>query len=292
MQIGKRHFNWGSRTYVMGVVNVTPDSFSGDGLMTESGNDAYVRKAVSQALRMEVNGADVIDVGGESTRPPAAYAGAKPVYEAEEIRRVIPVLNALRGTVSVPISIDTRKAAVARAAVDAGADAINDVSMLADPDMAGTASDLGVPLVIGHTRAKAAYDDVIREVISDLRTAIERAQMAGVAKDSLMVDPGIGFGKKPSHSLEILRRLDELQVLNLPLLVGPSRKSFIGQVLGLPVEERLEGTAAAIALATARGADVVRVHDLPEMARVARMADAIVRHPVRSEPTDANIQNG
>ncbi len=277
MQIGNKKFTWGSRTYVMGVVNVTQDSFSGDGLLTSSNAGESVAKAVEQALRMEADGADVIDVGGESTRPPAAYAGAKPVVESEELRRVIPVIEAMRKVLSAPISIDTRKAAVARAAVEAGAGMINDVSMLADPEMASTAAELAAPLAIGHTRAKAAYDDVMHEVVSDLRGAVARALRAGVSQSNLIVDPGIGFGKKPGHSLDALRRLDELAELGLPILIGTSRKSFIGHVLSLPVEQRLEGTAATVALSVAHGADVIRVHDVPEMTRVARMADAVLR---------------
>ena len=277
MQIGKRRFEWSARTYVMGVLNVTPDSFSGDGLLSSGIDPGWVERAADQALWIEAAGADIIDVGGESTRPPSRYQGAKPVDEAEELRRIIPVIESLHANLSIPISIDTRKSNVARAAVDAGAAMINDVSMLADPNMANTAADLGVPLAIGHTRFRANYKDPTVEVIADLRVAVESALESGVSQDNLIIDPGIGFGKKARHSLDILNRLAEFHVLQLPVLVGTSRKSFIGEVLDLPVEERLEGTAATVALNISHKADIVRVHDVPEMVRVARMADAVVR---------------
>ena len=281
MQIGKRHFEWGDRTYVMGVLNVTPDSFSGDGLLSSGAAGGWVERCVDQALRMEAAGADLIDVGGESTRPPSRYEGAKPVDEAEELRRIIPVIDALQSKLSVPISIDTRKANVARAAVEAGAAMINDVSMLSDPNMAKSAAELEVPMAIGHIRSRAIYKDVTSEVIADLRFAVGQATNAGIPRDNLFIDPGIGFGKKARHSLEVLNRLRELRVLRLPMIVGTSRKSFIGEVLDLPVEERLEGTAATVALTIAHMADIVRVHDVPEMVRVARMADAVVRRSER-----------
>ena len=222
-----------------------------------------------------------IDVGGESTRPPSRYEGAKPVDEAEELRRIIPVIDALQSKLSVPISIDTRKANVARAAVEAGAAMINDVSMLSDPNMAKSAAELEVPMAIGHIRSRAIYKDVTSEVIADLRFAVGQATNAGIPRDNLFIDPGIGFGKKARHSLEVLNRLGDLRVLRLPVIVGTSRKSFIGEVLDLPVEERLEGTAATVALTIAHMADIVRVHDVPEMVRVARMADAVVRRSER-----------
>ena len=279
MQIGNRNFKWGSRTYVMGVLNVTPDSFSGDGVLAPGDGAGWVERCVEQALDMEAAGADIIDVGGESTRPPAHYKGAKPVDEPEELSRVMPVLEALLPKLTVPISIDTRKSGVARAAIAAGAAMINDVSMLADPDMANTAAELEVPLVIGHIRPKAQYDDPTAEVIADLQAAVGRAVEAGVSRDKLLVDPGIGFGKKAPHSLDVMNRLMQLRTLDLPLVIGTSRKSFIGEVLDLPVDDRLEGTAATVALSVAYGADVVRVHDVPQMVRVARMADAVVRRP-------------
>lgn len=279
MKIGAAEFSWGKRTYVMGVVNVTPDSFSGDGTLRDAGtSDQWIQAAVEQALRMEDDGADVIDVGGESTRPPSMYAGAVPVNAGEECGRVLPVIEALRNRLGAPISIDTRKAKVARAAVNAGAAMINDVSMLGDPEMAATAASAGVPVVISHIRPKAIYSNPVLEVATDLEDAIKRAAAAGVSRELIIADPGIGFGKTALHSLAVLRGLSDIkQRLHCPLLVGTSRKSFIGAVLGLPARERLEGTAATMALAVAAGADMVRVHDVKEMARVVRMADAVVR---------------
>ena len=275
MLIGDRNFNFGERTFVMGVVNVTPDSFSGDGAMSD---DDWTKRAVEQALRMEDEGADVIDVGGESTRPPAHYKGAEPVDAEAECRRVLPVIEALRGRLSAPLSIDTRKAEVAKAAATAGAALLNDVSMLGDPEMAGVAASTGLPIVISHIRPKAVYDDPVTDVAHDLSEAIDKAEAAGVDREMIIADPGIGFGKKAEHSLAVLRGLRDIKSrLNLPLLVGTSRKSFIGAVLDLPVEDRLEGTAATVAMSIANGADIVRVHDVKEMARVARMTDAIVR---------------
>ncbi|MDA1296720.1 MAG: dihydropteroate synthase [Chloroflexi bacterium] len=279
MKIGATEFSWGKRTYVMGVVNVTPDSFSGDGTLRDAGSsDRWVQAAVEQALRMEDDGADVIDVGGESTRPPSMYTGAVPVNADEECGRVLPVIEALRNRLGAPISIDTRKAEVARAAVNAGAAMINDVSMLGDPEMAATAASAGVPVVISHIRPKAIYSNPVLDVATDLEDAIKRAAAAGVSRELIIADPGIGFGKTALHSLAVLRGLSDIkQRLHCPLLVGTSRKSFIGAVLGLPARERLEGTAATMALAVAAGADMVRVHDVKEMARVVRMADAVVR---------------
>ena len=272
MRIGGREFAWGKRTYIMAVLNVTPDSFSGDGI----GSD--VEAAVDQALRFEDEGADIVDIGGESTRPPSVYVGAEPVSQEEELRRVLPVIERLSGRLSVPMSIDTRKAGVAAAAVEAGAAMVNDVSMLThDRELAGTVGRLGVPLVISHTRVRAVYADVVGEVMADMGAAMKEAGEAGVERESIIVDPGIGFGKTAEQSLEVLRRLGELTALGRPVLVGTSRKSSIGTVLDLPADDRLEGTAATVALSIAHGADVVRVHDVREMARVARMSDAIVR---------------
>jgi dihydropteroate synthase len=260
----------------MGVVNVTPDSFSGDGLLT--GAAGGVDAAVELALRLEDEGADIIDIGGESSRPRRVYPDARPVPEAEELRRVLPVIEGLAGRLAAPISIDTVKAAVAEAAVGAGAAMVNDVSMLtADAAMAATVGRLGVPLVISHTRERAVYRDVVAEVIADLQAAVRVATDAGVSPDAVILDPGIGFGKTPAQSLQMQRRLGELAALGHPVLIGASRKSSIGAVLGLPPHERVEGTAATVALAIERGADIVRVHDVRQMARVARMSDAIVR---------------
>ena len=271
-RINDTHFAWGSKTYVMGVINVTPDSFSGDGL----GSD--VDSAINLAKSFQEWGADMVDVGGESTRPSSIYAGAGPASANEELARVLPVIEALEAEIDIPVSIDTYKAAVAERAVAAGADMINDVwGFVRDPDIARVAAEAGVPVVLMHNQDHTEYDDLVPDVTSRLRWLVDRAVDAGVALESIILDPGMGFGKTAEHNLEILRRLVELRVLGRPLLVGMSRKSTIGYVLDLPVEDRVEGTAATVALSIANGADIVRVHDVKEMARVAKMSDAIVR---------------
>ena len=258
---------WGRRTYVMGVINVTPDSFSGDGL----GSD--IPAIVDQALRFRDEGADILDIGAESTRP-----GHRPVSPDEELRRLIPTLEAVAANVDLPISVDTYKAAVARRALAAGAVIVNDVwGLKADPEIAAVAAEAGGGLVLMHNQTTRVYDDFIPDLIDSLRQSGELARQRGVGLGSIILDPGFGFGKTPDHNLEALRRLKELRFLGFPLLVGTSRKSTIGMVLDLPVEERLEGTAATVAIAIAGGADIVRVHDVREMVRVCRMTDAIVR---------------
>ena len=270
---GNREFRWGQRTYVMGVINVTPDSFSGDGI-----GDG-VDLAVERALRMEAEGADVIDVGGESTRRYNNKAGAVPISTDEELRRVIPVVQRLSKVLSIPISVDTYKAEVAQRSLAAGASMLNDVwGVRTDSDMLRVVAEAKVPLVIMHNQLGSQYNDLIQDIIDSLRSAVEGALEEGVPRENIIIDSGIGFGKAAEQSLEIERRLDEFRVLRQPILVGPSRKSHIGLVLGgLPVGERLEGTAAVVALTIAKGADMVRVHDVKEMVRVARMSDAIVR---------------
>jgi dihydropteroate synthase len=273
--IGGRDFQWGSRTYVMGIVNVTIDSFSGDGLSDN------VDAAVAQALAFQEQGADVIDVGGESTRPPGAVygQGAEPVSAAEELGRVLPVIEQLREALHIPISIDTYKAEVARQAIAAGASLINDVwGLQRDPELAAVAAETGIPLVLMHNQVGTEYQELLTDVLTSLRESIGVAIAAGVAAEAIIVDPGIGFGKTVHHNLELLRRLGEFKVgLGYPVMVGVSRKSTIGTVLGgLPPDDRLEGTAAAIALSIANGADIVRVHDVQAMVRVSRMSDAIV----------------
>ncbi|MBV8081924.1 MAG: dihydropteroate synthase [Candidatus Eremiobacteraeota bacterium] len=262
-----RTLTWGERTYIMGIVNATPDSFSGDGVAGD------VEAATKRAKQMVADGADMIDVGGESTRP-----GHTPVAEEEEAARVLPVIAALRAALPVPISIDTFKPSVAARALQLGADVINCV-WGAIPGITDVAAAADAPLVIMHNRATAEYaGDVVEEVISSLERAVRDAQAAGVTADKIIVDPGIGFGKTAEHNLEILRRLREVSVrLAFPLLLGTSRKSFIGKVTGLPVKERTFGTAASVALSIAGGADIVRVHDVAEMSAVARVADAICR---------------
>ena len=275
MRIGPRLFDWGRRTYVMGILNATPDSFSGDGLLSAGSDEAGTTdRAVAAGRAMAADGADLLDVGGESTRP-----GHESVPEAEEIRRVVPVIRALRAALpDMPLSVDTTKPAVAEAAIAAGADLVNDVWGVATDDaLARVAAAAGVPLVLMHNRAEARYDDLMPEVVADLAAAIERAVDAGVRGESLIVDPGIGFGKTAEHNLEILRDLAALRALGRPILLGTSRKSTLGKVLDLPPEERLEATLATTALGIAAGADIVRVHDVRPNVRAARMSDAIIR---------------
>lgn len=261
------------RTYIMGILNVTPDSFSDGGL--------YLSKddAIRRALGMVDEGADIIDVGGESTRP-----GSEMVSVDEEIRRVIPVIEAIRDKVNVPISIDTYKSKVAELAIQAGASIVNDISGLRfDKRMADVVARYGVGVVIMHIKGtpkdmqkNPVYKALIPEIMDYIREGIMIALKAGVAEDRIIIDPGIGFGKTVEHNLEILKRLDEFKGFEKPILIGPSRKSFIGNILGgLPVTERLEGTASAVAVGIFNGANIIRVHDVKEMVRVARIADAI-----------------
>ncbi|HYI22095.1 MAG TPA: dihydropteroate synthase [Candidatus Limnocylindrales bacterium] len=267
-----RELVWGSRTFVMGIINVTPDSFSGDGLMA-TGADP-VAAAVAQARQMAAEGADLLDIGGESTRP-----GHEEVLESDELRRVEPVVRAVREALpDMPLSIDSTRAAAVEAALDAGADVINDVWGVRPSDgLARLAAERGAPLVLMHNREEARYRNVVSEVIADLQGAIDRALGAGVPWEQLIVDPGIGFGKTAEHNLALLHDLHALTVIGRPILLGTSRKSTIGKVLDLPAGERLEGTLATTALGVQSGVDIVRVHDVKPNVRVARMADAIVR---------------
>lgn len=285
-KLAKGPFAWGERTYVMGVINVTPDSFSGDGLLQGEG---AVAAAVAQGRRFVAEGADILDVGGESTRP-----GSSPITPEEELERVIPIIEALRPVVDTPISVDTYRAAVAEAALKAGADWINDIwGLRMDAAMAPLAARAGCPLILMHNRSQpkdvaqqerlggryvgVAYDDLIADVMRELQESVDLALQAGVKPAQIILDPGIGFGKTVAQNNQLINQLDQLKQLGYPLLLGPSRKSFIGYTLDLPPEERLEGTAAAVAIGIDRGADIIRVHDVKEMARVARMSDAIVR---------------
>jgi dihydropteroate synthase len=271
LAIGPSTFRWGERTYVMGILNVTPDSFSGDGLLA-AGDP--VAAAVERARTMAADGADILDVGGESTRPGHEIVGAE-----DEIGRVIPVVAAIRAALpDMPISVDTTKPAVAEAALAAGANLVNDVWGVADDDaLSRLAAERGVPIVLMHNRAEARYTNLIAEVIADLQAAIDRALRADVAWESIVVDPGFGFGKTPEHNLELLRHLGAIRLLGRPVLLGTSRKSTLGKVLDLPPDQRLEATLATTALAAASGVDIVRVHDVRENVRAARMADAVVR---------------
>ncbi len=269
---GDIQFRWGERTYVMGIINLSPDSFSGDGV-------AGLGEAAAQAHRFVTEGADILDIGGESTRP-----GFEPITVDEEIERVIPVVRRLASEVAVPISVDTYKSEVARLALEAGAAMINDQwGLKEDPQLAELAAERHVPLILMSNqrdlsgRDASERDDIMTEIISSLRQSVKRAVGLGVAEENIILDPGLGFGKTWQQDLEVIRRLEELKELGRPILVGPSRKSFIGLVLDLPVEERVEGTAAAVAVGVSRGADMARVHDVRHMARICRMSDAIIR---------------
>jgi dihydropteroate synthase len=273
LRIGPATFDWGTRTFVMAILNITPDSFSGDGLLGASGADA-VEAAVAAGRRMVDEGADLLDIGGESTRP-----GHDVVGDADEIARVVPVLGALRAALpGVPLSIDTTKERVAAAALDAGADLVNDVWGVGEDDaLLRLAGSRGTPIVLMHNRAQARYVNLMAEIVADLQHAIERAVGCGIAWDSIIVDPGFGFGKTAAHNLVLLRELASLRVLGRPILLGTSRKSTLGKVLDLPPDQRVEATLATTALGIAAGVDIIRVHDVRPNVRTARMADAIVR---------------
>ena len=276
---GSSIFHWGRRTYIMGVVNVSPDSFSGDGI-------ADAEQAVAKGKQLASEGADIIDVGGESTRP-----GSTPISTDEELGRVIPVVEKLAKDVSVPVSVDTYNLEVARQALNAGANVINDIwGLQKEPALADLAAEKGVPIVLMSNQRDSHCQDIMPAVISGLKRAIKQALTAGVPWENIIIDPGIGFGKTQEQNLEILQRLEELQILGRPILLGSSRKSFIGWVLDLtpeqrlnkvafvpPGDQRLEGTAATVAISIAKGVDIVRVHDVREMALVCKMSDAVVR---------------
>ncbi len=289
LQVGAFRFEWGRRTYLMGILNLTPDSFSGDGLAVPGGDALAL--AIEQARQFVAAGADIIDIGGESTRPGAAEVGA-----AEELERVLPVVQALAGELDVLISIDTYKAVVAQAALQAGAHIVNDVwGLRADPDLAGVAARAGAAVVLMHNRSSWAhaelkerlggryvgvpYQNLVEEIRAELLESVALAREAGIPAERIILDPGIGFGKTVEQNLELIDRLDEIRSLGYPLLCGPSRKSFIGYTLNLPPDQRLEGSAAAVAISIARGADIIRVHDVAFMSRVVRMSDAILRRP-------------
>ena len=272
IEIGSSLFEWGTRTYIAGIVNVTPDSFSGDGI---SGN---IEKAVLQASEFQKLGAHIIDIGGESTRPKSVYGYSKPVSVDEELSRVLPLIEILAEDLKIPISIDTYKSKVAKACVDAGAHIVNDVwGFMADPMMVKVVAETGAVAILLHNQDGTFYNDIVPDMVTDIRSMMDFAVESGVDFDKLIIDPGIGFGKTAEQNLVVLRNLSEFTDLGRPVMVGMSRKSTIGYVLDLPVEDRLEGTSASVALSIAFGADIVRVHDVKEMARVSRMSDAIVR---------------
>jgi dihydropteroate synthase len=299
LQVNTHVFEWGARTYVMGILNITPDSFSDDGILSSSPPDVGGRgvrdeggeeSALIQAQHFVEFGADILDVGGESTRP-----GAQIVSADEELARVVPVVQTLAHQLpNAIISIDTYKSKVAEAALQAGAHIVNDVwGLRADPDLAAVVRDYNVPVILMHNRSQpgsvevrdqlgsaylgANYDNLVDDVKRELMGSIQIARKAGIADEKIILDPGIGFGKTVAHNLELIDRLDEIRALGYPVLLGPSRKSFIGYTLDLPADQRLEGTAATIAVGITRGADIIRVHDVQEIARVAKMTDALVR---------------
>ena len=297
--IGNHTLTWGERTYVMGILNLTPDSFSGDGLLAplsplppfsqKMGGEAGVRGA-DQARRFLATGADILDIGGESTRP-----GSQPVDAEEELRRVLPTIRSIVAEFpDALISIDTYKAVVADEALKAGAHIVNDVwGLRADPELAGVVARHEAAVVLMHNRSKPAsidvreqlgnayaaaeYQDLIEDVKRELLESVAIARAAGIPDGRIVLDPGIGFGKTVEQNLELINHLDEICALGFPVLLGPSRKSFIGYTLDLPPNQRVEGTAAAVAVGITRGADIVRVHDVEYMLRVARITDAIVR---------------
>ena len=273
---GTTEFRWGERTYVMGICNLSPDSFSGDGL----GSD--IEAVVDQARRFVAEGADIIDVGGESTRP-----GKEPLSVDDiddELRLVIPAIERLASEIPVPISIDTYKSGVASRALQAGAAMINDIwGLKRDPTLADLAAKAGVPIILMSNQRDAPCQDIMPEIISDLERSTSLAIKAGIPEQDIIIDPGIGFGKSLEQNLEIVRCLAELKSLGRPILLGSSRKLMIGLVLDLPADQRLEGTAATVAIGIANGADMVRVHDVKSMVRVCRMSDAIMRRRTASD---------
>lgn len=272
IEAGRFKLDLSARTQLMGVLNVTPDSFS------DGGRFLSYTTAVERARQMVLEGADIIDIGGESTRP-----GAKSVTLEDEVNRTIPVIEELAGELDVPLSIDTYKPEVARRALDAGASIINDISGLRDDGMIELAAERGIPVIIMHMQGtpqdmqlKPSYADVVAEVIDWLDGQAEKAIIAGLPSNKILIDPGIGFGKNLEHNLELIRRLSEFRSLGYPVVLGTSRKSFIGAVLDLPVEERVEGTLATVTYGITQGANIIRVHDVKEAVRASRMTDAII----------------
>ena len=297
MVVQDKTLKWGERTHVMGILNITPDSFSGDGVLASTGevDEDILEVVLSQARRHSACGADILDIGGESTRP-----GSTPITEQEELKRVIPVISAVANELDVLISVDTYRASVAEEAILCGADIVNDVwGLRADPDLASVAARHGVPVILMHNRSSwahaeirerlggrfvsAPYANLLEDVSRELLESVAIAAQAGVPPERIILDPGIGFGKTVEQNLELINRLDVIRSLGYPVLVGPSRKSFIGYTLDLPPDQRFEGTAAAVAVSITRGADIVRVHDVEPLMRVVRMTDAIVRPRVAVE---------
>ena len=258
---------WGLRTYVMGIINVSPDSFSGDGF------DCDIQGVIDQGLRFQTEGADILDLGAQSTRP-----GYQEITDDEELRRLMPALEGLIDTVDIPISVDTHKPVIAKAAIETGASIINDIwGLKYNPDIALISAEYETPIVMMHNQSTTDYSDLIPNMLESLNNSINLALQSGVAKRNIIIDPGIGFGKTPDQNLEIIKRLKEFLTLGYPILIGTSRKSTIGYILDAPPDQRIEGTASTIALSIAEGVDIIRVHDVKEMVKVSRMTDAIVR---------------
>lgn len=292
LTIRSHDLSWGARTYLMGILNITPDSFSGDGLLgdqRELSESQLVETSIEMGRAFVAGGVDIIDIGGESTRP-----GSAPVSLDEEKRRVIPIIQALSHELDILLSVDTYKAEVAQAALEAGADIVNDVwGLHADPALAEVVARFDAPIILMHNRSSWAhaevkerlgwryvgipYENLMEDIKRELMESVDTARAAGIPDRNIILDPGVGFGKTVEQNLELVNRLDEIRKLGFPVLLGVSRKSFIGYTLDLPADQRLEGTAAAIAIGIVRGADVIRIHDIPAMIRVARMADAIAR---------------
>ncbi|MFN2127625.1 MAG: dihydropteroate synthase [Anaerolineales bacterium] len=301
LQIGEKIFNWGSRTYTMGILNITPDSFSGDGLLSSTASsfestipspEDRIETAILLARKFVELGVDIIDVGGESTRP-----GSEQVNISEELERVLPVISAIKNVLNIPVSIDTYKSEVASEALRSGADMVNDVwGLKADKNLAGVIAGFNAPVIMMHNRSSWAHADIqenlggryigleyqnlIEDIKRELQESISIASNAGIPKELIIIDPGIGFGKTVEQNLELINNLDKIRDLGFPVLFGPSRKSFIGYTLNLPPDQRVEGTAAAVAIGIDRGADIIRIHDVEYMMRVARMSDAIVRSKI------------
>jgi len=283
-------FNWGSKTYIMGIINMSPESFSGDGF-----DD--VNKAITHAKNLVNDGADILDIGGKSTRPHTSTFIENQIQDSkskndlrkvdrdEELRRVIPLIAKLKSEVSVPISIDTYDAKVAQQALIAGATVINDIwGLKADPKLARVAAEFDAQLVIMHNQEDTLYTNLVSEIKASLINSVEIARKAGVAKENIILDPGFGFGKLPNQNLQVLRRLNELKALGFPILIGTSNKSTIGSVLDLRIDKRTEGTSATVAISIANGADIVRAHDVKTMSLVSKMTDAVIRH----EPSEGD----
>lgn len=279
LKIGASEFVWGTRSYLMGVVNVTADSFSGDGLLRGGADGDFVERACDLALALEAQGADIIDIGGASSKPERVYGERAAVSVAAELERVVPVIEALRKRLRAPVSVDTCRAATARAALRSGASLINDVSMLVDAEMAATAAEFKRPIVITHNNAaRRDSGDAVGAVVADLSAATDTARSVGVARAQIIVDPGIGFNKSAADNFQIIKGLAEIKArLNYPLLIGVSRKAFTALGRDIPFDKRLASGLAATALSVANGADIVRAHDAAETKLALEMADKIVR---------------